>query len=46
MYLNYLHLMDFTLLTFSFFHLFTLPSLSLESEKSDSMQSDGKVMAK
>ena len=34
-----------------FFHLFTLPSLSLESEKSDSMQSDtresdGKMMAK
>ena len=29
-----------------FFHLFTLASLSLESEKSDSMQSAGKVMAK
>jgi hypothetical protein len=29
-----------------FFHLFTLPSLSLESEKSDSMESDGKMMGK
>jgi hypothetical protein len=35
-----------TIHSIHFFHLFTLPSLSLESEKSDSLQSDDKVMAK
>jgi hypothetical protein len=30
----------------SLFHLFTLPSLSLESEKSDGKQNEDKVMAK
>ncbi len=36
-------------LPFAFFHFFTfftLPSLSLESEKSDTRESDGKVMTK
>jgi hypothetical protein len=34
------------MLLLSLFHLFTLPSLSLESEKSDGKQNEDKVMAK